>query len=282
MFATARGYVRRNALSDFVEVRQTGKIAMKFEGDDADDQLIGVAVCTDGHDVLLATRSGKCIRFPAPAVRVFAGRGSVGVRGIKLADGDRVISMSILRHEEIEPATRDAYLAMAREQRRAMGEESEAAAETPEPDAAEPEAEADEGASVAERPVLSREEFAALAAREEFVLSVTEKGFGVRASAFEYRITNRGGSGIGNMDLTRRQDAVVAVFPVGHDDQIMLVTDGGMVIRVPVDGIRIARRRTAGVVVFKVAEGERVVSVARLGDTGDENGGNGEAVSEGG
>jgi DNA gyrase subunit A len=267
MFATANGYVRRNALSDFGDVRANGKIAMKFEGEDADDRLIAVATCTDANDVLLATRNGKSIRFPVGDVRVFTGRSSVGVRGIRLLGGDQVISMSILRHEEIAPDVRNAYLSLAARRRRQMGEESEAAAEAPlEADEANGENGGDEGA-------ISEEVYSDLAQREEFVLSVTEKGYGVRTSAYDYRITGRGGQGIDNMDLTRRSDAIIAVFPVGHNDQIMLVTDGGMVIRCPVHDIRIARRRSQGVVIFKVGEGERVVSVARLPEESDENGG---------
>jgi DNA gyrase subunit A len=281
MFATANGYVRRNALSDFVDIRANGKIAMKFEGEDADDRLIAVATCSDANDVVLATRNGKAIRFPVGDVRVFAGRSSVGVRGIRLLGDDLVISMSILRHEEIDREIRNGYLSLARDRRRQMGEESDLAAaaatngngeHAPEPE--EEEAEAGEAA-------ISEEQFLDLAAREEFVLSVTEKGFGVRSSAYDYRITNRGGQGINNMDLTKRQDAVVAVFPIGHNDQLMLVTDGGMVIRVPVHDIRIARRGSAGVVVFKVGDGERVVSVARLPESDEENG-NGDAEENGG
>ncbi|MBV8494286.1 MAG: DNA gyrase subunit A, partial [Alphaproteobacteria bacterium] len=275
MFATANGYIRRNALSDFIDVRANGKIAMKFEGEDADDRLIAVATCTENDDVLLATRNGKAIRFPVGDVRVFAGRSSVGVRGIRLlgsaeAGEDQVISMSILRHEEISPDVRKGYLGMARDRRRQMGEESEAAeAQTPE-QTAEPE-DGENGNGTGEA-ALTEEQFLDLAAREEFVLSVTEKGFGVRSSAYDYRITGRGGQGVNNMDLSRRQDAVVAVFPVGPNDQVMLVTDAGMVIRVPVNDIRIARRGSAGVVVFRVDEEERVVSVARLPEVAEENG----------
>jgi DNA gyrase subunit A len=281
MFATANGYVRRNSLSDFVDIRANGKIAMKFEGEDADDRLIAVATCTDNHDVLLATRNGKTIRFPVGDVRVFAGRSSVGVRGVRLLGDDLVISMSILRHEEIGREIRSGYLSLARDRRRQMGEESDAAAAAgpngngdhpPEPD--EDEAEAGEAA-------ITEEQFLDLAVREEFLLSLTEKGFGVRSSAYDYRITGRGGQGINNMNLSRRDDAVVAVFPVGHNDQLMLVTDGGTVIRVPVHDIRIARRGSAGVVVIKVGDGERVVSVARLPESDEENG-NGEAEENGG
>jgi DNA gyrase subunit A len=270
MFATANGYVRRNALSDFGDVRANGKIAMKFEGEDADDRLIAVATCTDADDVLLATRNGKAIRFPINdrTVRVFVGRSSVGVRGIKLLGDDQVISMSILRHEEVAPELRNAYLSLAAKRRREMGEESEAAeAQTPEPPLEPEEGEANGGEAA-----ISEEQFLDLAAREEFLQSVTAKGFGVRSSAYDYRITGRGGQGINNMDLTRRQDGVVAVFPVGHNDQIMLVTDAGMVIRCPVNDVRIARRGSQGVVIFKLGDGERVVSVARLPEVAEENG----------
>jgi DNA gyrase subunit A len=274
MFATKNGNVRRNALSDFVDVRANGKIAMKFEGENADDRLIGVAVCSEQEDVLLATRNGKSIRFPVAGVRVFTGRSSVGVRGVRLLGDDLVISMSILRDEEIGPQTRDAYLSMARDRRRAMGEEGEPnEPEEPEEDESSAEPGDEEGAGPAVG--LSEDEFAGLSGREQFVLSVTEKGYGVRCSAFDYRITRRGGQGIENMDLKRRQDAVVAVFPVGSNDQIMLVTDGGMVIRCPVRGIRIARRRTQGVLIFRIGDGERVVSVARLPEEGEDGDGNG-------
>jgi DNA gyrase subunit A len=265
VFATRKGNVRRNALSDFANVFATGKIAMKFEGEDADDRLIAVAVSGADDDILLATRNGRAIRFPVRDVRVFTGRASVGVRGIKLAEGDAVISLSILRHEEVDSPTRAAFLRLSTQRRRAAGEEGEGA------ETAEPEENEGENGGVAE---ISEEQFAALAGREELLLSVTEKGFGVRSSAYDYRITGRGGQGIENMSLARRQDAIVAVFPVGPRDQIMLVTNTGMVIRVPIEDIPIKRRRSQGVVVFKVEEGERVVSVAHLAEAG-ENGENG-------
>ncbi len=266
MFATVNGYVRRNALSDFVDIRANGKIAMKFEGEDADDRLIGVAPCSDANDVLLTTRNGKAIRFPVEDVRVFSGRSSVGVRGIRLLADDRVISMSILRHEQIDPETRNAYLKLSNERRRQNGDD-------------ELQLEADDGengnGATGDAAAISEEQFADLAAREEFLLSVTEKGFGVRTSAYGYRITGRGGQGITNMNLSLRRDAVVAVFPVGDKDQIMLVTDGGMVIRTSVEEVRIARRGSAGVVIFRVGDGERVVSVARLPEVASEDNGDG-------
>jgi DNA gyrase subunit A len=277
MFATVNGYVRRNKLSDFVDVRANGKIAMKFEGEDADDRLIAVAPCSDADDVLLASRNGKAIRFPVADLRIFTGRSSVGVRGIRLLGDDLVISMSILRHEEAAPDIRNAFRRMARDRRRQLDAEGDLAEaengdQPPEPDDAN-------GAE--EAAALSEDQFADLAAREEFLLSVTEKGFGGRSSAYDYRITGRGGQGLNSMELNRRHDAIVAVFPVGHNDQIMLVTDAGMVIRCPVNDIRIARRGSAGVVIFRIGEGERVVSVARLPEAeenGGEENGNGDAT----
>src|SRR5271165_3259662 len=251
LFATANGYVRRNALSDFGDVRANGKIAMKFEGDDADDRLIAVATCTDANDVLLATRNG---------------------RGIRLLGDDQVISMSILRHEEIDPDLRDQYLRRAAERRRQNGDETENNGNVEVPTEVDEAGTESHDRQSSDAPLLTEQQFADLANREECVLSVTERGFGVRSSAYDYRITGRGGQGINNMDLTRRSDAVVAVFPVEHNDQVMLVTDGGMVIRCPVDDIRIARRGSQGVVIFKIDDGERVVSVARLPDDSEDNG----------
>ena len=272
MFATASGYVRRNALSDFVDVRANGKIAMKFEGEDADDRLIAVAPCGVDNDVLLATNNGKAIRFSVDEVRVFTGRSSVGVRGIRLLGDDSVISMSILEHDTSERSEREAYLKVAIERRRQAGEDVETNGDS-QPDDMDVD---DQNAGS-----ISDADFDRFENREQFLLSVTEKGFGVRSSAYGYRITGRGGQGINNMDLTRRSDAVVAAFPVGAKDQIMLVTDGGMVIRCPVDDIRIARRGSAGVVIFRVGDGERVVSVARLPEVApEENGENGDAAGE--
>jgi DNA gyrase subunit A len=276
MFATSKGNVRRNSLGDFANVMANGKIAMKFEGEDADDTLIGVASCSDDQDVLLATRNGKCIRFPVTDVRVFTGRSSVGVRGIRLLGDDQVISMSILGHIEVDIAERDAYLSLASKRRRQSGAESDAAIETPLADAAAgDDSELPEGSEPGE---IDEARFADLDGKEEFLLSVTSKGFGVRTSAYRFRITGRGGQGVDNMNLGRRDDAVIAVFPVQHRDEIVLVTDQGQVIRCPVHDIRIAGRGTAGVVVFRVsAAEERVVSVATLRDAGENGEGEGEA-----
>ncbi len=259
MFATAHGNVRRNRLSDFVNIKANGKIAMKLgEG----DHLVGVHTCTEENDVLLSTRDGMCIRFPVSAVRVFSGRTSTGVRGIRLDGDDQVISMSMLRHAEIDMEIRNDYLRAAAALRRVGEEEAEA-----EPAPAK----------------LSPAEFDELAQNEEFILAVTEHGFGKRSSAYEYRITGRGGKGIANVEVTERNGPVVAAFPVRPTDQIMLVTDGGQLIRCPVDDIRIAGRKTQGVTLFRVEGGERVVSVAWLSESGadDEENGNGAAGDDG-
>jgi DNA gyrase subunit A len=261
MFATESGGVRRNSLSDFTNIKANGKIAMKL---DEGDRLIGVLPCSpEEHDVLLATRQGKAIRFAVADVRLFQGRTSTGVRGIALAEGDGVISMSILRHAEASGEERDAYLRWAGARRRAG-----------------------DGEGPAVEPGLPPDRLAALAEAEEFILSVADDGFGKRSSAYEYRITNRGGKGIDNMDLgrTNGRDAdarVVAAFPVSDQDQVMLVTDGGRLIRLPVADIRIAGRTTRGVTLFRVDADERIVSVTRLAEVVEQNGNGAVEASDG-
>ena len=256
IFATRAGTVRRNKLTDFVQVNRNGKIAMKLEEGDG---IIGVETATDGNDVLLTAKHGQCIRFPVTDVRVFAGRSSVGVRGIRLGKDDEVISLSILRHFEAIADERSAYLKM----RRAIaGEAADLGTEDAEPMEDE-EASADA--------TLSQERYAEMSAVEEHILTLSEKGYGKRTSSFEYRVTGRGGKGIVAMRVNERNGALVASFPVEDHDQIMLVTNAGQLIRVPVDGIRIVGRSTAGVTVFDTAEGENVVSVERITDTGDED-----------
>jgi DNA gyrase subunit A len=244
VFATASGKVRRNALPDFIHVPMAGKIAM---GLDEGDHLIGVAVATEDNDVLLAARGGKCVRFPASSVRVFRSRSSEGVRGMDLAGGDRVISMSILDHVELAIEERDAFLRWDGARRRQNGEAE------------------DEPAPAVE---LSPERLEELARRQQMILTVTVNGYGKRSSAYEYRVTNRGGQGIINIETSKRNGPVVAAFPVADDDQVMLVTDKGKVIRIAVEGrrerIRIAGRNTQGVTLFNTEPGEHVVSVARL------------------
>ncbi|MDX2223910.1 MAG: DNA gyrase subunit A [Rhodospirillaceae bacterium] len=256
MFATAAGTVRRNKLSDFVSIFRNGKIAMKLE-ENGTDRLIGVATCDESNDVLLNTRHGKCIRFSVADVRVFAGRNSVGVRGIKLADGDVVISMSILKHVEFDTDSRDAYLRMAKKLR--GGDDLD---EVP--------AAGEEGDSVGDSArVLTDEEFQRFAAQEEFVLTATLKGFGKRTSAYEYRVSGRGGQGITSIATGKRNGDVVASFPVKDADQIMMITDKGRLIRMGVSDIRIAGRSTQGVTLFATGEDEQVTSVAHL--PGDES-----------
>ena len=259
MFATAWGTVRRNELDDFGNVMANGKIAMKLDEErpGAEDGIVGVAICTEDDDVLLSTRKGKAIRFPVDDVRVFKGRASVGVRGIRLGDDDEVIAMAILRHVDVSVAEARAYLKQAGAMRRAMGEEPIEAA-----------LEADE--EEVEETTLSAERYAALGAAEQFVLTVTEKGFGKRSSAYEFRVAGRGGQGIAGIAASARNGDVVAAFPVEDTDQIMLVTDQGQMIRCPVDDVRIAGRATQGVTIFRVTEDEQVVSVERVGETGDD------------
>jgi DNA gyrase subunit A len=254
MFATSAGNVRRNALSDFLIVRANGKIAMKLA--EEGETLIGVLPCSDDDDVLLATRGGKCIRFAIDEVRLFVGRSSTGVRGIKLADGDSVISMSMLRHAAFDVVERDAYLRIARRRR---GIDEAEPADLP----------AGEGGE-AQEVQLSETRIAEYARDEQFVLAVTANGFGKRSSAYEYRITGRGGQGYASIETSERNGQVLASFPVAHGDQIMLATDRGQVLRIPVDEIRIAGRKTQGVVLFRVADGESVVAASRLGDEADE------------
>ena len=230
MFATAAGSVRRNSASDFVNVPSAGKIAMKLG---EDDRIVGVQMCGDGDHVLLAARGGKCIRFAAADVRLFRGRSSAGVRGMELAGGDRVISMSVIAHGDLTATERDAYFGRKRE---------------------------------GEAATISDERRVALAAGEQFLLTVRSDGFGKRTSTHHYRLTRRGGKGIINMATGAGEKQVVAAFPVAEQDEIMLVTDGGQLIRCPVEDISKTRRGTRGVTIFRLGAGERVVSAARLPD----------------
>ncbi len=265
MFATASGNVRRNKLSDFVQVNRAGKIAMKLDEGDA---IVDVQICTEQDDVLLTTALGQCIRFPVTEVRVFKGRDSTGVRGISLGEGDKVISLAILRHTDATADERAAYLKLANAARRAANGDGANGDE---------EGELEEGAADSR---LSQERYALMGAAEQFILTISENGYGKRTSAYEYRVTGRGGKGIVAMAVNERNGSLVASFPVEASDQIMLVTDGGQLIRCPVDDIRIVGRASQGVIVFNTAEDERVVSVERISDEGEDASGNGEA-SEG-
>jgi DNA gyrase subunit A len=247
VFATSMGTVRRNKLSDFVNIRANGLIAMKLE---EGERLIAVKTCSDDEDIVLATRLGKCIRFAATDVRVFASRNSVGVRGIKLGKGDEIIALSILGHIETTADERQAYLKRANALRRAAGEEAD-------------EVEADEEEAAGEIS-LSQERFEEMQKAEQFILTVTDRGFGKRTSSYEYRVTGRGGQGIGNMELSAKNGKIIATFPVDAEHQIMLATDGGQVLRMKLNEVRIAGRRTQGVTLFRVAAEEKVVSAASI------------------
>ena len=253
VFATRSGDVRRNRLSDFVQVNKNGKIAMKLEEGDA---IVGVALCQASDDVLLTTALARCIRFPVDDIRVFAGRESTGVRGIRLAEGDSVISMAILRAVAASSAEREAYLKHSNAVRAAASAEP---GEADDADPAEDDAEPPEG-----QISLSVERIAALGAAEEFVLTVSSEGFGKRTSAYDYRRTGRGGQGLIAHDLSKRGGRLVASFPVEEADEILLVSDQGQLIRVPVSQVRIAGRNTQGVTIFRKAEDEHVVSVERI------------------
>ena len=248
MFATSHGTVRRNKLTDFKNIRSNGLIAMKL-GDD--EQLVSVKICAEDEDVMLATRLGKAIRFPVTDIRVFAGRTSTGVRGVKLAKDDEVISMSILKSVEASPEERTAYLKAANQLRGADEEGAEFEAGDTD---------------------LSESRFKELQDQEQFLLTVTNGGFGKRTSAYEYRTSGRGGQGVANMTLTDKNGGeVVACFPVTDDHQVMLISDQGQTIRLPVDGVRFTGRAAQGVTLFKVAKDENVVSVAWLIEESDDD-----------
>jgi DNA gyrase subunit A len=260
MFATTRGTVRRNKLSDFAQVNRAGKIAMRL---DEGERIVDVQICSDKDDVLLTTARGQCIRFAVDDVRVFKGRDSMGVRGISLAEGDSVISLAILKSFDASAEERAAYL---KQRRAAAGESADETAGV--------EGEAESGTEPADGAVtLTADRYDAMEKAEQEILSVSENGYGKRTSSFEYRVTGRGGKGVVAMAVNARNGALVAAFPVERGDEIMLVTDGGQLIRVPVGGIRIAGRATQGVIVFDTAVEERVVSVDRIGEPAeDENG----------
>lgn len=256
MFATTGGNVRRNKLSDFVDVRRSGIIAMKLDEGEA---IVDVQIATENDDVLLTAAGGQCIRFPVTDVRVFQGRTSMGVRGIALGEGDKLISLTILRHLEASSDERVAYLKM----RRAV------AGETSSEEAIEVDTEELSTASVQ----LNQDRYAQMSAAEQFVLTISENGYGKRSSSFEYRTTGRGGKGIVAMSVNNRNGKLVASFPVEDSDQIMLVTDAGQLIRCPVEDIRVAGRSTQGVIVFDTAEDEHVVSVEHITDETDNGNG---------
>ena len=246
MFATASGTVRRNRMEDFDSIRANGKIAMKL---DDGDSLISVLPCNEDQDVFLTTYRGRCIRFPVPEIRVFAGRNSTGVRGLSLQKDDHIIGMAMLNHGESDATVRSAYIKQSRAARRAATGIEEEAGDTDE-----------ETTDL----VLTDEQMSKMAATEEFILTISENGFGKRTSSYEYRTTHRGGNGFTNIKLGGKNTAVAGSFPVTDDQDIIMVTDGGKIIRTPVHDVRIAGRSTAGVTLFRTAENEKVVSAISI------------------
>ncbi len=264
VFATSRGNVRRNRMSDFANIRSNGLIAMKLE--EEGERLIAVHTCQESDDVLLATSGGKCIRFAVDDVRVFAGRTSTGVRGIKLAEGDEVVSMSMLRHVDASAEERAAFFKMRRDEGVEM--EGEAAPE------------ADEVA--ADSVTLTPDRYEELKRLEQYILTVSDRGYGKRTSSYEYRVTGRGGQGIWNMEMGERNGSIVATFPVEASHQVMMVTNGGQVIRMPLHDVRVAGRKTLGVTLFRVGADERVVSVASIAEDEGDSGDGAEGASDAG
>lgn len=253
MFAARSGGVRRNSLADFTRVNRNGKIAMK---PDEGDGIVDVRLCTEDDDILLTTAMGKSLRCRVTDVRRFVGRTSSGVRGIKLADGDEVISMTILRHMDVETDEARAYMKHANAMRRALGDDAQ-----------------DEDSDVEIETSLSEERIGMLGAAEQFVLTLAEDGFGKRSSSYDYRCMNRGGQGVTAQELSRKggeNAKLVRSFTISDDDQIMMVTDGGLLVRCPVRNISIVSRSARGVTVIRTKEGERVVSVERIEDSDDE------------
>ena len=263
MFATRSGHVRRNRLSDFAQINRNGKIAMKL---DEGDSIVGVSLCrAEENDILLTTVLGRCIRFAVDEVRVFAGRDSTGVRGIRLADGDEVISMAILRAVGATAEERAAYIRHANAMRRAVAGEGVEVEDAP---VVEDEVEDEAVSALA---ALSPERIAELGAAEEQILTVSTEGYGKRTSAYEFRRTGRGGQGLLAQDLSRRGGRLAASFPVEEHDEILLVTDQGQLIRTPVTQIRVVGRNSQGVIIFRTTVEEHVVSVERLADPGGED-----------
>ncbi|MBJ7533421.1 DNA gyrase subunit A [Rhodomicrobium vannielii ATCC 17100] len=284
LFATRSGNVRRNELADFAEVRQNGKIAMKL---DPGDDIAGAQLCRETDDILLTTANGQAIRFPVTDVRIFKGRESTGVRGVRLEEDDTVISLAILRHMNATPAERAAYLKQANAMRRAAAGERAAT----EGDIAEQEAAAaaeavealDDGEAIESTDIadLTPARYGEMGAAEQYVLTMSERGFGKRTSSYEYRTSGRGGKGIIAMAVNERNGRLIASFPVEDTDQIMLVTNGGKLIRCPIEGISITGRSAQGVTIFRTDQDERVVSAELISDDGTGNG-NGDGPDAGG
>ena len=264
IFATSNGDVRRNSMDQFTDIRSSGKIAMKLEGDET---LIGVNLCTENNDILLSTKNGKCIRFPVSKLRIFQSRNSTGVRGIKLDKGNKVIAMSVLKHSDADMLVKEQYLKISVEKRIELKEVlifNQNLAQNPSEDLlVQPQILPSVKSELL--PNLVQE----LAMNEDFILTITENGYGKRSSAYEYRITNRGGSGITNIITSKRNGDVVASFPIDNSDQVMIITNKGTLIRSDIGTVRITGRNTQGVTLIKAREGENVVSVARIAQSGN-------------
>ena len=245
IFATADGSVRKNSLDDFKNIQVNGKIAMKLSGS---NKIVGVRICSDNDDILLSTKEGKCIRTSVSKLRTTKSRSSVGVRGIKLTKDDSIISLSILSHLDVTSGEAKAYLKQAK-----LNKNNDQDLD-----------EEDDLNDNVEEIQLTEDRFQEMKACEQFVLTVTENGFGKRTSSYQFRVTNRGGSGIMCITTSSRNGNVLASFPVGHDDDIMLITKSGQLIRCPVSDIRVAGRNTQGVSIFKTSDSEKVVSASRV------------------
>ncbi len=256
LFVTSAGHVRRNALSDFQNIRANGKIAMKLE--EAGENLISVQTCQEDQDVLLTTRQGRAIRFEVREVRQFSGRTSTGVRGIRLQKGDAVVSMTMLEGTSYTPEEREVYIRQASKMRRTENS----------PDASLEEDDEDKSLLTYEA-TLTPEMFEEMQSKEQLILTVSQKGFGKRTSAYAYRKTARGGQGVATLEVNQRTGGVVDAFPVRHDQQVLLLTDQGQLTRFPVAQVRVAGRKTQGVILFRMAEDEKVVSVVRVEEETD-------------
>jgi DNA gyrase subunit A len=264
IFATSNGDVRRNSMDQFTDIRSSGKIAMKLEGDES---LIGVNLCTENNDILLSTKNGKCIRFPVSKLRIFQSRNSTGVRGIKLDKGNKVIAMSVLKHSAADMLVKEQYLKIPVEKRIELKEAlvfNQNLIENPSEDLlVQPQTLPKITSELANDLVCD------MVINEDFILTITKNGYGKRSSAYEYRITNRGGSGITNIITSKRNGDVVASFPIDNSDQVMIITNKGTLIRSDIATVRITGRNTQGVTLIKAREGENVVSVARVAHSGN-------------
>ncbi|MFT7098952.1 MAG: DNA gyrase subunit A [Rickettsiales bacterium] len=266
MFATDDGNVRRNSMDQFTDIRSSGKIAMKL---DDKQNLIGVALCTEANDIMLSTKSGKCIRFPVSKLRIFQSRNSTGVRGIKLESGNEVIAMSVLIHSEADMVVKDQYLKISVEKRIELKEALKFNLDLETNPSEDLLAQPQTLPKI--RSELDENLIKEMAANEDFILTITKNGFGKRSSAYEYRITNRGGSGITNIITSKRNGDVVASFPIDNSDQVMIITNKGTLIRSDISTVRVTGRNTQGVTLIKAKEKENVVSVARIAHSGNKD-----------